>query len=84
MGLCAYNEGNPITLVFDCISFGTHEIETKDLVRLKRVLKELSKIIKIPTSKIKNVLYQYQILDKRRTIKEMGLPSGAVLMVKLK
>ena len=84
MGVCAYNEGNPITLVFDCISFGTHEIETKDLVRLKRVLKELSKIIKIPTSKIKNVLYQYQILDKRRTIKEMGLPSGAVLMVKLK
>ena len=84
MGVCAYNEGAPITLVFDCISLGTHEIETKDLVRLKRVIEELSKIIKIPSSKIKNVLYQYQILDKHRTIKEMGLPSGAVLMVKLK
>ena len=84
MGVCAFDEGYPITLVFDCISLGIHEIKTKDGLRLKRILENLSKIIQIPTSKIGNVLYLYEALDKNKTIKELGLASGSVLIVKLK
>ncbi len=74
--------GNPIMLVFDCISLGTHEIQTGDEVKLKNVLKRLSKIINTPVSKIANVLYNYSPLDKNQKIKDLGLPSGAVIQVK--
>lgn len=56
--------GNPIVLVFDCISLGTHEIQTGDEVKLKNVLKRLSKIINTPVSKIANALYN---IAKRST-----------------
>ena len=84
MGVCAFDEGNPITLVFDCISLGKQEIVTKDGLRLNRVLETLSKIIRIPTSKIGNILYYYEVLDKKKTIKQLELKSGDVLFVKLK
>ena len=79
MGICAFDEGNPITLVFDCVSLGTHKIETKDGLSLRRIIGTLSKIIKIPSSKIGDILYYYDILDKKRTIRELGLSSGAIL-----
>ena len=84
MGVCAYEEGEPIILVFDCISFGKHEIKTCDGVKLKRALDILSKRINIPSSKIKTVLYQYTELNKNTLIKYLGLSSGAVLTVKFK
>ena len=75
-------EGNPIVLVFDCISLGTHEIQTGDEVKWKKVLKRLSKIINTPASKIANALYNYSPLDKNQKIKDLGLPSGAVIQIK--
>ena len=78
------DEGNPIVLVFDCISLGTHEIQTGDEVKLKDVLKRLSKIINTPVSKIDKVLYNYSPLDKNQKIKDLGIPSGGVLQVKFK
>ena len=75
-------EGNPIVLVFDCISLGTHEIQTGDEVKLKKVLKRLSKIINTRASKIANALYNYSPLDKNQKIKDLGLPSGAVIQIK--
>ena len=82
MGNCGKDEGKPILLVFDCISFGKHEITTMDGLKLKRVLEELSRRIGIPQSKIKEILYKYEPLDKHKTIKDLNLPPGAVLTVK--
>ena len=84
MGVCAFDEGNPIVLVFDCISFGKHEIKTKDGLRLQSAIDVLARRIQIPSSKIDNVFYSYEILDKRRIIRDFNLPSGAVLTIKLK
>ena len=76
------DDGEPIVLVFDCISLGTHEIQTTDGTKLKKVVKRLSKRINTPMSQIKNVQYSYNPLDQNRTIRELGLKSGSVLQVK--
>ena len=78
------NKENPILLVFDCISLGTHEIQTTDQVKLKKVLERLSKRINTPLSKIGDVKYNYSPLDKNRKISELGLRSGAVIQVNFK
>ena len=82
MGNCG-DEGKPILLVFDCMSFGTHEIFTKDGVKLKKPLEELSRRIRLPQSRIGGVLYNYELLNKNRKIRELNLPTGAVLTVKI-
>ncbi len=76
------DEGNPIVLVFDCIALGTHEIQTGDEVKLKKVLKRLSKIINTPVTKISSALYNYSPLDKNQKIKDLGVPSGGVIQIK--
>ena len=82
MGIC--NEGNSILLIFDCIGKGRHEINTFDGLTLNTVLKRLSKRINTPVSEIGNILYNYDVIDKSRTIRELNLPSGAVISVKFK
>ena len=78
-----YN-GDPILLVFDGVSLGKHEIDTMDGLKIKSVLQRLSQRIKIPVSQIGNVKYNYDIIDKNRTIKDLNLPNGAVLSFELK
>ena len=78
------DSGNPIVLVFDCVSLGTHEIQTTDGLKLKDVLKRLSKRINTSVSKIGDVKYNYSPLDKNRTISELGLKSGSVMLVNFK
>ena len=83
MGNCGCDEGKPILLVFDCLSFGTHEITTMDGLRLKKVLGELSRRIRVPESRIGDVLYKYSPLDKSSKIKDLHIPTGSVLNVKI-
>ena len=82
MGICG-SEGDPIFLTFDCISYGTHGIYTKDGIQLKKVLEDLSKRIRVPRRKIFNVLYNYESLNTNSKIKDLNLPQGAVLLVKI-
>ena len=83
MGNCGCgSDGKPILLIFDCISFGTHEIYTMDGLKLKKAVEELSKRIRVPLSKITEVLYKYDPLNISKKIKDLNLPSGAVLSVK--
>ena len=82
MGICG-DEGKPILLVFDCMSYGTHEIVTKDGVKLKQPLEELSRRIRVRQSRIGDVLYKYEPLNKHRKIRELNLPTGAVITVKI-
>ena len=85
MGIMECSEnGTPIQLVFDCVQKGTHEINTTDGKTLRSVLKILSKRINTPYSEIANVLYNYNILDQKRTIQELNLPNGAVILIKFK
>ena len=83
MGICE-EEGNPIVLVFDAVQKGKHEINTLDGIRLKKILNILSKRIDTPVSDITNILYNYNTLDLNRTASQLGLPSGAVILVKFK
>ena len=83
MGICK-EEGNPIVLVFDAVQKGKHEINTLDGIRLKKILNILSKRIDTPVSDITNILYNYNTLDLNRTASQLGLPSGAVILVKFK
>ena len=69
-------EGKPIVLVFDCISYGKHEINCMDGLTLKKVLGELSRRIRLPQSKIVDVQYRYESLNKAKKIRELNLPLG--------
>ena len=82
MGSCGF-EGDPIYLTFDCRSYGTHGINTKDGIQLRKVIEELSKRIRVPRRKISSVLYNYEALNTDRKIKDLKLPPGAVLLVKI-
>ena len=53
-----------------------------DGLKLKRVLEELSRRIRVPTSRIGDVLYKYEPLNKSSKIKDLNLPNRAVLLVK--
>ena len=81
---CFQEERETITLVFDCVSLGTHEIKTYDGVRIKNVLRTLSKRINVNVSQIDQILYSYLSLDKNRKIREYNIPSGGVISVKFK
>ena len=82
MGNCGSDEGKPILLVFDCISFGTHEIKTMDGLKLKNVVDELAKRINVPSRYIGDILYKYDTLDKYKKIRDLNIPYGAILIVK--
>ena len=84
MGSCSSDEGKPILLVFDCISLGKHEISTMDGLKLKKVLEELSRRIRVPQSYIDEVLYKYEPLNKHQKIRDLDLQNGSVLLVKFK
>lgn len=81
---CFQEDGEPIIIVFDCVSLGTHEIKTYDGVRIKNALRLLSKRINVNVSQIDEVSYMYTVLDKNRKIREYNIPSGGVLNVKFK
>ena len=82
MGSCGF-DGDPIYLTFDCVSYGTHGINTKDGIQLRKVLEILSKRIRVPRRKISNVLYNYETLNTDSKIKDLNLPQGSVLLVKI-
>ncbi len=82
MGNCGSDEGKPILLVFDFISFGTYEIKTMDGLKLKNVVDELAKRMNIKTSYIGDIVYKYDTLDKYKKIRDLNIPYGAKLVVK--
>ena len=85
MGTCCNDDkGKPIQLVFDCLSYGRHEIITYDKLKLKKALDILSKRIKVPTSQIHEVQYNYSALNINTPIYQLNIPSGGVLLVKFK
>ena len=82
MGVCCGDTEVPFLLVFDCISYGVHEINAMDGMRLQTVIEELCRRIRVPLSKISQVLYNYEILDWNAKIRHLGVPNGGVLLVK--
>ena len=77
-------DSEPIILIFDCISYGRQEIKTTKTLKLSQVKRELASRLGIPPEDIKEIKYMYEPLDQNRKIKELGLLSGCVLLVKFK
>jgi hypothetical protein len=82
MGVCSGDEGKPINLIFECGN-RRDEVVTSDGRELRKPLKMFSKLSGIPESKIVDVQYKYKSLDLNSTIRELNIPSGSVLEVKL-
>ena len=82
MGVCSGDEGKPINLIFECGN-RRNEVVTSDGRELRKPLKMFSKLSGIPESKIVDVQYKYKSLDLNSTIRELNIPSGSVLEVKL-
>ncbi len=83
MGNCGSDDGKPILLSFDVIGYGTHEISTMDGLKLKSVLEELARRVRVRPSRIGDVLYKYEQLDRHRKIKDLNIPNRAVITVKI-
>ena len=86
MGNCgsSNNKGEFIVLVFDCRSLGKFDIQCYDLDKLKKVIKDMCKISNISYDSISGVQYKYATLDQNATVRELGIPSGGVLLVLFK
>ena len=83
MGNCGGDDGKPILLVFDVLGYGTHEISTMDGLKLKTVLEELARRIRVRPSRIGDVQYRYGMLDRSKKIKDLNIPNGGVISVKI-
>ena len=86
MGNCcsSNDKGEYMTLAFDCRSEGKFDVPCYDLDKLKGVVKCMCLKANISYDAISRVQYKYKILDQKKTIRELGLPSGGVLNVLFK
>ena len=77
MGVLIY-KGMPMTLSFDCSSFGIRDIECYDEDSLKKLVKAYCKHANINYNDVQEVSYNYN------KVKELGIASGSVILIKLK
>ena len=75
------NKGELMVLVFDCRSLGKFDIQCYDLDKLKKVIKDMCTRANISYDIISGIQYKYRTLDQNATVRELGIPSGGVLLV---
>ena len=83
MGVLIY-KGMPMTLSFDCSSFGIRDIECYDEDSLKKLVKAYCKHANINYNDVQEVSYNYNKIDTSKKVKELGIASGSVILIKLK
>ena len=77
-------QGEKIKIAYDCVGKGKMEILTFDKVKLESSLKKYISEKKINMGDIKEVCYNYDPIDYKKSAKELGITQGAVITLKLK
>ena len=77
-------KGNKIKINYDCIGKGKLEISTFQGSALDRSLNIYVREKYINKGDINAVCYNYDPIDTKKSAKQLGIPEGAVLTIKLK
>ena len=83
MGVLCY-QGNKQTIIYDCTGKGQDSILVSENEKLSRSLEKYMKKNDITMKEINELSYNFNQIDKGKTIKELGIPDGAVVTIKLK
>lgn len=81
---CFEELGNKQWLTFQCVGKGNEDVWTYDSKMLRVSLEEAIKKMGIKLSEINEVQYNYTSLSINNTVRELGIPNGGVILIKLK
>ena len=81
---CYEEIGNKQWLTYECVGKGKEDVWTYDSKMLRDSLEEAIKKMGIKLSEINQVTYQYTLLSINNTVRELNIPNGGVIAIKLK
>ena len=84
MGICNEERGEKLWVVYECTGKGKEEVWTYKLAELRESLKKAIKKMGISMKEINQVTYSFTDLNINNTVKELGIPNGGVVTIKLK
>ena len=82
MGCC--DPGARLWIAFECFGRPTVDITTRENDELRKPFTKAIRLMGLQMIQINYVFYGYNILDINRTIRELGIPNGGVITIKLK
>ena len=81
---CTQFVGKKLYIKYDCVGKGTEEILTRETAKLRESLEKATKRLGITFKEINEVSYSFEPINIEKTIKELGIPNGGVISIKLK
>ena len=81
---CFEEPGNKQWITYECVGKGKVDVWTYDEKMLRSSLEEAIKKMGIKIADINEVLYNYTVLNINNTVKELAIPNGGVVLIKLK
>ena len=81
---CNEELGNKQWLTFDCVGKSKEDVWTYDSKTLRVPLEQAIKKMGITLSQINEVQYNYTSISIDNTVRELGIPNGGVVLIKLK
>ncbi len=81
---CYEELGNKQWLTYQCVGKSNEDVWTYDSKMLRVSLEEAIKKMGITLSEINEVQYNYTSLSINNTVRELGIPNGGVILIKLK
>ena len=84
MGIICNQVPNTQKIIYDCIGKGQECYIVSENEKLSKSLEKYMEKNEIVMKEINELSYNYQPIDKNKAIKELGIPDGGVIAIKLK
>jgi hypothetical protein len=82
--ICNEDRGRQQWITYECVGKGKEDVWTYEELQLRDSLEKAIKKMGITIPEINQVSYQYISLDINKTVRELGIPNGGVISIKLK
>ena len=84
MGICNEDREQKQWIVYECVGKGKEDVWTYELSTLRKSLEQAMKKMGITMSEINQVTYSFTELNINNTVKDLQIPNGGVVTIKLK
>ena len=84
MGISNGGRGQKQWIVYECVGKGKEDVWTYELSPLRKSLEQAMKKMGITMSEINQVTYSFTELNINNTVKDLQIPNGGVVTIKLK
>ena len=84
MGICNEERGQKLWITYECVGKGKEDVWTYELAELRKSLEKAMKKMGITMKEINQVTYSFTDLNINNTVKELRIPNGGVVTIKLK